>query len=301
MNCPKCGFDASESASECGRCGIIFAKLGGGPPPRRPGVLDDLDEVDDGRIGKDELTILGGGLAAAIIVYAIPFTRFVFSALVTLFHELGHAIAGWLLGHPSIPAFDFVYGGGFTHQSIFRRSIAVLVAGVFAYGLWHFRQNKKSVVVIGSLFLIWLFFVTAEWRRELAIAAAGHLFEFILAGILFYQSLSGEGWRNAKLERPLGAFAAFFVQIHSMLFAARLTRDAEFLASYREGKGGALMNDLEVVALNLNIWAKLNPGIEGVARLLLLFSVLPMVVGVVWYIQRRRWHRVLRSLRTVDA
>ena len=34
--------------------------------------------------------MLGCGLAAALVVCAIPFTRFVLSAMVTLFHELGH-------------------------------------------------------------------------------------------------------------------------------------------------------------------------------------------------------------------
>lgn len=244
--------------------------------------------------------ILGSGLAAAILVYAFPLTRFILSALVTLFHEFGHAVVGWLLGHPSLPAFDFVYGGGFTHMGAFRPSLAIAIAAGLIYLGWHFRQNRKSVAIVGVVFLVWIFFVTAEWRRELAIAAAGHAGEFILAGIFFYQALSGVGLRAPEAERPLAAFAAFFVQIHSMLFAWRLTRDADFLEWYREGKGGALMNDLEVIALDLQIYAKLNPGIVGVARLLILFSFLPITVGLIWYFQRARWHRFLRALRTVE-
>jgi hypothetical protein len=265
----------------------------------QPSVL--LDEVTDGQLGKKEISILAFGLISAIIVYAVPFTRFIFSALVTLFHEFGHAVAGWLLGHVSIPAFDFTYGGGITHTGQFRLSIAVAVGLGFAWLGWHFRENRKAIAVIGGAALVWLFFVTAEWRRETAFAAAGHAGEFILAGIFFYQALSGIGLRAPEIERPAAAFAAFFVQIHSMLFAWRLTRDADFLAWYREGKGGALMNDLEVLALNLQIYVKLNPGIEGVARLLILFSFVPVGVALIWYFQRARWHRVLRALRTVDA
>ena len=103
------------------------------------------------------------------------------------------------------------------------------------------------------------------------------------------------------MERPLGAFVAFFVQIHAMLFAWRLMRDADFLGWYREGKGGALMNDLEVVALDLQIWTGLTPQIEDVARGLLLFSFLPFGVALVWFFERARWHRMLRSLRTVET
>jgi hypothetical protein len=295
MDCPKCGHAAAFGALECERCGVIFSRA----------VLrvraPRAEVVEDGRIGPTEWKILGFGLGAAILVYAIPFTRFVFSAIVTLFHEFGHAVAGWLFGYASIPAFDFVYGGGITHYGQFRLPIALAIACGFAYLGWLFRENKKSLAIVVTIFAVWLFIVTREWRRELVLASAGHLSEFILAGILFYKALAGVGWKSPDLERPVGAFVAFFVQIHSTLFAWRLLHDASFLAWYREGKGGALMNDLESIALDLQIRFGIEPGIEGVTRALLVFSVLPLVVALVWYFERARWHRVLRALRTADA
>ncbi len=257
--------------------------------------------VEDGRVTASELKILGAGLVAAIVIYALPFTRFVFSAMVTLFHELGHAVAGWLLGYVSLPAFDLVYGGGFTHMGQFRLSIAIAVAGLFGGAMWIFRQNRKSMILIGALFLTWLMIVSGEWRREMVIAIAGHAAEFILAGILFYQALSGTGWKHPEFERPLGAFVAFFVQIQSTLFAWKLLHDPDFLAWYREGKGGMLMNDLEQVALDLQIRFGIAPGIAGVARGLLLFSLVPGIVALIWFFQRARWHRVMRAFRTIDA
>ena len=245
-------------------------------------------------IAPEQWRKLAIGLVAAIVVYAIPFTRFVFSALVTLFHELGHAVMGWLMGHPSLPAFDFVYGGGFTHMGQFRLSVAVAIGLAFVWLLWLFRENRRSMGIVAALLLVWLLFVTREWRRELAIAAAGHLAEFILAGVFLYRSLAGS-------DGAAGAFASLFVQIHSMLFAWRLTGDEAFLAQYREGKGGALMNDLEVVALDLQIYLGMQPGIEGVAKMLLLFSLLPAVVAFIAHHQRERVERVLRSLRTAEA
>ena len=297
MDCPKCGHTAPFGAVECERCGVIFAKVA---PIVRPYVIEE-ERVADGRIGKSELKIMGFGLVAAIVAYALPFTRFILSAIVTLFHEFGHAVAGWLLGYASIPAFDFVYGGGLTHHGPFRLSIAVAVGLGFAYLGWLFRENKKTLVLIGVIFAFWLLLVTKEWRREIAFGSAGHLAEFVLAGILFYKALAGVGWRAPDLERPLGAFVAFFVQIHSTLFAWRLIKDASFLDWYRQGKGGALMNDLESVALNLQIWLGYAPQIEGVAKMLLMFSVLPTVIALVWFFERARWHRVLRALRTADA
>lgn len=301
MTCPKCGFENAPRAVECGSCGVILAKATRSREPViRPYVVEE-ERVADGRITASELKILGVGLAAAIVVYALPFTRFVFSAMVTLFHEFGHAVMGWLMGYPSLPAFDIVYGGGLTHHGAFQLPIVIAIALGFAYLIWLFRENRKSMILAGAIALVWLLFVSKEWRRELAFASAGHLAEFILAGILFYKALAGVGWRSPEFERPLGAFMAFFVQIHSTLFAWRLTKDADFLAWYREGKGGALMNDLEVVALDLHIWLGMTPGIEGVARWLLVFSVLPTIVALVWYFERARWHRVLRALRTAET
>lgn len=301
MTCPKCEFENPPKALECAQCGVIFAKATSARSIEpRPYVIEE-ERVADGRIGPSEIKVLGFGLVAAIVAYAFPLTRFLLSTLVTLFHELGHAVVGWLMGYPSIPAFDFVYGGGLTHHGEFRLSIAVAIAIGFGYLGWVCRENKKTAAIVGAVFLVWLFFVTREWRRELAFASAGHLSEFVLAGILFYQALAGVGWRSPEIERPLGAFVAFFVQIHSMLFAWRLMHDATFLEWYREGKGGALMNDLEVVALDLQIWLGMTPQIEGVARWLFLFSFVPIIVGLVWYFQRARWHRVLRALGTADA
>ncbi|MDQ3281726.1 MAG: zinc ribbon domain-containing protein [Acidobacteriota bacterium] len=299
MPCPRCGFENDPRAIECAHCGVILAKAA--PPVFRRRTIDDGERVTDGRIGPAELKIMGFGLGAAIVAYAIPFTRFVFSAMVTLFHEFGHAVMGWLMGYPSLPAFDLVYGGGLTHHGAFNRPIAIAIALIFAYLLYLFRENRKSMAIIGALFLVWLFFITREWRREIAFASAGHLGELILAAILFYKALAGVGWRAPEFERPLGAFIAFFVQIHTTLFAWRLIHDTAFLNWYREGKGGALMNDLEVIALDLHIWLNKVPGIEGVAKGLLVFSVLPTAIALLWFFERARWHRVLRALRTVDA
>jgi hypothetical protein len=226
--------------------------------------------------------ILGTGLVLAILFFAFPLTRYIFSTMVTLFHEFGHAVMGWVLGHPSIPAFDFTYGGGITPRGRFRLSLALAIAAGFAYLIWRFRENTKLAVSIGAIAPVWLFFVSAEWRRDIAISAAGHIAELVLAGILFYQALAGVGWRMPEIERPLGAFVAFFVQIHSMAFAWRLMHDPDFLEWYREGKGG-LMNDLDSIAVDLHIHTPFNPGIIGVTRLLLLFSFVPIGVALFWY------------------
>lgn len=283
----------ADGAEECARCGIILSKWV--PPRARSRRLSDDDELQNGRITKRELKILGFGLAAALVVHAVPFLRVVFLTLKTLFHELGHAVVAWLLGHPAIPAFDFVFGGGFTHQGSFKLPIALAVAGALGWLAWRLRRNPRGLAVLAAIFTVWLVCVSAEWRRETVIAAAGPAFELIIAGVFFYKALAGTGWRIPELERPLGAFVAFFVQLYAVQFPLRLINDPDFLAWYQEGKGGALMNDLEVVALDLHIHTPLNPGIKGLAIALFVFSFVPIAVAVAWYLNRARWGRAVEG------
>ena len=264
MLCPRCAFD-SAGAIECGKCGLIFARL-------KPARILQRRE--------DPTRIVIIGLVAASVVFAIPFARFVFSAIVTLFHELGHAIAGWALGYPSLPAFDLTYGGGITHMGEFRLPVAIAAGCAIAFAAWRWPEKRIAIAILAA---IWLIAVTKEWRREVVFAAAGHATELILATVFLYRAFSGTGWRNPALERPLGVFVGFFVQINSAAFAWQLLHDAAFLDVYREGKGGAMMHDLEVIALDLNIYLGLTPGIEGGARLLFLASLLPALVAYVWW------------------
>lgn len=310
MDCPKCGFAQPEGSTDCVRCGIVFNKwsdrtdpaedLAPGvwvPPPAA--VIAEDTFADDGTIGKPELTILGIGLIAAILAHLLPITRWAFSALTTLFHEIGHAIVAWLLGQPALPAFDFAHGGGFTHLSDFQPLLAIVIFGGFAWLAWALRSNRRSFVIIVGLALLWMGTVSAEWRRETVIASAGVLFELILAAVFFYMALSGRGWRLPEIERPLGAFAAFFVQFSTMIFAWRLGHDPDFLSWYREGKGGALMNDLEIVTLNLHIYTSLNPGIESVANFLLIVSLVPIALALLIHLKLSHVHRFARDLVTV--
>jgi len=249
----------------------------------------------------DELRVLGIGFAIAVIAYAIPLTRFLLHPIITLVHELGHAVAGWILGYPSIPSFDFVYGGGITPHGRFQLAIALVVAGGFGYGMYLFRENRRTVALIGGCFLIWLFFVTSEWRRLLVVSAAGHASESIFAGIFLYMALAGIGWRIPELERPLGAFIAFFIQFNMIYFCLDLMHDQDVLEVYKQGKGGMLMHDIDSISADLIIHTPWHPSIQALARLLLLLSFAPLTIAVVLYFRRASWSRVITSLYAPQA
>lgn len=231
--------------------------------------------------------LVAGGLVAALVAHAIPFIAFILSPLVILFHEFGHAAAAWLLGCPAIPAFDFVYGGGITQHQDFQLPLGLFIAAGWVWLLWTFRRNPRILAAIGLSAGVWLVAVSSEWRRELVIASMGHLGEVILAGTLLFMALAGVGWRIREIERPLGAFAAFFVQIQTLRFAWRLRHDADYLAAYREGKGGALMSDLEVVALDVKIWTGASVDIPQVAGWLMFAALAVPAAAMLLYVFRR--------------
>jgi hypothetical protein len=275
VECPECRFPAPAGEAECPRCGVVLERRGTRTGGRRPAAAATAP-VSARWIERDEIVVLAVGLGAAVVAHVIPLTRFVFSVLVTLFHELGHAVVSWVLGYPAIPAFDFVYGGGFTHSGTFRVSLVLVVAGGLAALGWVVRKRRAPLVALAVVSALWLLVVNAEWRREVVIASAGHAGELVLAAIFFYMALTGVGWRVPEIERKLGAFVAFFVQIQVAAFAWRLGHDAAFLEQYLGGKGGALMNDLEVVALDLHIFAGVSPSVETLAGALFVASLLPL-------------------------
>ena len=96
------------------------------------------------------------------------------------------------------------------------------------------------------------------------------------------------------------ARVAFFVQIHSMHFAWKLGHDAAFLDWYLEGKGGALLNDLETISLDLRIHTPFDVGVEGVANGHLLLSPLPFFVALLLCLYRSRVERVAASLLVTE-
>ena len=64
--------------------------------------------------------------------------------------------------------------------------------------------------------------------------------------------------------------------------------DDAFLAWYRDGKWGAMMNDLEVMALDVKIWTGLSTSIEQMAGWMLFLCLLTPAVAVLLFVFRDR-------------
>ena len=108
----------------------------GGATGPGTGPLVMLD--DDPGLDAAGWKALGIGFGLAVCTQIFSFLEMLVGYFVVLVHEMGHAIAGWLFGYPSLPAFDFTYGGGVTSWAWSLKMLSptsVLRAGRFWFQL----------------------------------------------------------------------------------------------------------------------------------------------------------------------
>ena len=210
-------------------------------PPRRlySARVDELDSYASQRA-----LIVGGALS--LVVFFVPFLRFVFHTLITLVHELGHAIAAWAFGIPAIPAFDFVYGGGVTiHEGRSTGLIILIYLGFAGLGYW-LRSERGYLIALGAWVVAYTLAAFTPVHEALEIAM-GHGSELIFAGVFLYRALTGQACHVAG-ERPLYAFCGFFILLSDAAFAISLLTSRANVADYEDAKGGGHWMDFSRLA-----------------------------------------------------
>jgi len=259
MQCPKCGFEQIDENQECIKCGIVFEKYAKEQMPfvelcETPEHFQEPVKTQEefiknvqGITKKGWKSIIIGSILA-IIVFLIPFLSFIFRYFITLVHEFGHALTGWLFGYPSIPAFDFVYGGGITMHQCRTMEIVYFVYFLFFVLFCIYRKNKLSLLVISCLVILYSIFAFTNLHKILNLFM-GHGSELIFAGIFTYRAISGTAIIN-PLERPLYAFLGFFTILCDTQFAFRLITSTHHRAQYQSAKGGGHWMDFSRIAEN---------------------------------------------------
>jgi hypothetical protein len=198
------------------------------------------------QMNKDAWKSLGTGLVIAAVILSFPFLSFVFRYVITLVHEIGHAVFGWLFGYPSVPAFDFTYGGGITMHQDRRIFIVIIVYLLFAGLFYLYRKNHLTIFVLVTI--VALYTVSAFTSiHSFIILFMGHGTELIFAAIFFYRALGGSSV-IIHAERPLYAFLGFFILFIDIRFAHRLMTSASYRAEYGAAKGGGHWMDFSRIA-----------------------------------------------------
>ena len=209
--------------------------------PMQPEPPEQLEQPEQTvprvqHIEKDAYKALGGGLVLAAVFFFIPFLAYVFQYLIVLVHELGHTITGWLYGYPSLPAFDFMYGGGITSHQNRTMIIVVIVYLLLGWLLFLFRRNPLSLIILIIIAVCYSLIVFTS-AHQVIILFMGHGTELVFAVIFLYRALSGSAVL-VPAERPLYAFLGFFILFMDVRFAHRLMTSAVYRAEYGAAKGG---------------------------------------------------------------
>lgn len=215
--------------------------------------------------------IAGVGLAAVVLWF--PLARFIASYFGVLTHEMGHALTGWLYGYPSVPAFDFVYGGGITSRIDRVPLLAALVQAGLLWLAWLFRRNTASLLLV--LFAN-AFYASTAWTalHEPVITAMGHGTELVIAGWFLHRALSGRACHHAA-ERTAYAFVGCFLTLENLRFSYLLATDPYHRAAYEEAKGGGHWMDFSVLAEH-----HLHTSLEQVAGLFFVLCLVPPAVAL---------------------
>ncbi len=198
-------------------------------------------------VDRDAVKALGFGIVLAFGALCFQNVTFLLHPLITLVHELGHTVAAWLFGYPSIPTFDFEYGGGETVTYSERHLFVVLVFYALMIG-WGYawRRQRAGWMTVSVVLAI---YSLCAWTSaaQVLILLMGHGGELAFATFAIHRALNGGNFVH-DIERPLYAFCGFFVSFFDIRFAFRLCTDPDVRTEYEQGKGNGLLNDFFRVA-----------------------------------------------------
>lgn len=217
------------------------------------------------------------GLLAAIAFQFFPLLKFMVVPIITLVHEIGHSLFAWIFGYPSIPTFDFNYGGGFSSQFERHPVVVGLIYLLFASALY--KTRKKLRAFISVVVFVVLYSIIAFSRAEQVIVLfMGHGMELFFATLCFFRVFAGRALITEG-ERPIYAFIGFFILFHDISFSWGLLHDAELREIYEEGKGGGVvLNDFYRIATEY--W---NVDLSRVVYLFFGLCTLPPIVSFLFY------------------
>ena len=304
MECPKCGFEQAIGGPECLRCGIVFHKFKSHPEINKrierteKGTKENYEHNNDAQFWAQEIDKTGwisltlGGVAAAFI-FLFPFWVYVFHTFITLVHEFGHSVLGWLFGYPTIPAFDFVYGGGVAIHFTRKPGLLIIIYLLLAFSLYTFRKNRFTFIVLIITTLLYTLFAFTP-IHEVLILFMGHGMELIFSALFLYRAISGSAV-IVPAERPLYAFVGFFTQFSNINFAHKLLTDHDFRFLYEQGKGGMLANDFVRIAQDY-----LNVNLNTVIYFFLFCSLFPPLLAFLAHRYLAYWGFPLVTLLSPD-
>ncbi len=276
MQCVDCGNDFPSAVPE-----TIVPAITLKPAPEEPAWFG-IDR-------RGWLALAAGALAAATAVTTV-WLSFIFGFLTTIVHEIGHSAAGWFFGYPSVPTFDFTYGGGVTLQQERIIWLVLLVVLVFAWYMFSYRRNRASLVLLGAALGLYLLMALTPAHQGVVLAL-GHGAELLFAGYLLYRVMGGSRVRH-EFARPVYAFLGLFILMDNIRFSYLLAFDEAQRRQYETVSAIGFQMDFSRLAQHY-----LSTSVSSVAVLFLVLCLLTPVFSYACLRKREALAVTVRSLR----
>ncbi len=230
----------------------------------------------------------GFSLGAFHTVLYIPYTGLDYMRI--FFHELGHCVTFWLFGYPSVPTFDFEYGGGVTYPVMGR--IWLVQGGVFAAmaaGLYYlcrpdgfFFNNERYPLLTITIALVVLHLSLAfNEGHHVLIAFMGYGAEIVMAVFCMARAILKLTLYGA-FERYLNMTFGLFVIGSNLALLSGLLYSDIVRSAYGMQKGGELLGDFDQIASMMAV------NVQTVAKGALVYMVFMLVFGAIaiWWWKR---------------
>jgi hypothetical protein len=243
------------------------------------------------RLDGQTWAVLGAGAALTALVLALPWPRFALSYLTTLIHEFGHALVGWAFGYPSVPRFDFTYGGGVTTMQGRSTLILGIVYVLLGLAVVSYRRNRPTLIALAAGLGLFALCAHTDLHRVI-ILFMGHGMELVIAAVFLYRALSASAVVHA-LERPLYAMCGFFILASDLHFGWRLMTSPAARRAYGAAKGGGHWMDFDRIARHLHV------GLPTIAFVFLACCLLAALIAFLIYRYQDRLFDLLA--RRVDG
>lgn len=294
VRCSDCGFHQFAVEDHCAYCGQEINCRA--PAAIAAPVSFHPISAETTWLGIDYggwIAMAAGALLAAATV-ATAWLAYALGFISTLVHEVGHAAGGWLFGYPSVPTFDFAYGGGVTLQQQRLWWLVLIVVLMFAWYMYSYRRNRISLSLLGLGAALYLLLAFTPAHQGLVLAM-GHAAELLFAGYLIYVALAGLQSRS-ELVRQLFAFTGFFILFDNIRFSYLLAFDAVERNHYETVNAIGFQMDLSRLADNY-----LNMSVSNIAIVFLGLCILTPVLSYVCLHKRETLAAAVHTLRRRDS
>ena len=227
------------------------------------------------------------GVLLAVATGITGWLAFFLGFLTTLVHELGHSAGGWFFGYPSVPSFDFSYGGGVTLQQQRIWWLLLVVALVFAWYMYSYRRNLISLTLLAAALALYTVLALTPAHQGLVLSL-GHGAELLFAGCLLYRAMDATGVRS-EFARPIYAFLGLFILMDNIRFSYLLAFDEIQRHHYETVNAIGFQMDFSRLAEHY-----LHTSVANIA---ILFLALCLLTPALSYLCLRKQERLSAAIR----